>query len=194
MTCVLWAQSTTDQRSRFLSKVFNYVNSTFIAITFNYYLREDYCWLMTQLHEQVAIVQGKWWKKVHCEKQEWSLGLDPSSHGATQKSSCSGHCSSWSGVPSCTLCYGLEAWHLFRGAYTLCSWDVLFYRGLHCTLLVLRLIDFCCFSEAQREFKMLEPGVVTCPRGRGGEMLPYLAENSREHLCDWSKHDMILGK
>lgn len=119
MTCVLWAQSTTDQRSRFLSKFFNYVNSTFIAITFNYYLREDYCWLMTQLHEQVAIVQGKWWKKVHCEKQEWSLGLDPSRHGATQKSSCSGHCSSWSGVPSCTLCYGLESWHLFRGAYTL---------------------------------------------------------------------------
>lgn len=76
----------------------------------------------------------------------------------------------------------------------LCSWDVLFHRGLHCTLLVLRLIDFCCFSEAQREFKMLEPGVVTCPRGRGGEMLPYLAENSREHLCDWSKHGMILGK
>lgn len=133
-------------------------------------------------------------EKRYTEKQEWSLGLDPSRHGTTQESSCSGHCSSWSGVPSCALCYGLEAWYLFHGAYSLCSWDILFYRGLCCTLLVSTLIGLRWFNEAQREFYMLQHDVVTCPRRKGGEMLPYLAENSREHLCGWPKHGKILGK
>lgn len=118
--------------------------------------------------QRVPIAHRKLCEKGQCENQEWALGPWSSRQGAACEVSYSSHCSSRPGGPTRTSHYGPKACYLLCEAHAPHSQDILFYGGLPCTQLVLRLVECWCFSEAEREFSTLGLcGHLPWQEGRG---------------------------